>query len=748
MKLRSEETIAEGLKRLAREELDDASGYLAGGPANDLPRRVHEARKCLKKARATLRLVRKEVGEEFFARENERMRNAGRLLSPAREATVAVNTLTDLVGRGGLGATDLRPLHAVLAQRRELAHRELEEGEQGLRRAAAQVAEARAMVDAWPIGRVDAKAFEASLRKSYKRARKAWKKAYADPSPERFHELRKRCKYLWYYSRILEPSAPKELAAIEGITHEVSDLLGLDHDLADLGAAIGGRRGAAAGAALDSAERKRLRERLEAAIEQDRLRLQWRAVPLLRRLFAEKPKDFSTRLAVRFDTWRRELGTERIEWLTPSTAARIRRLIERKAGAGRSEQDRIREELRTWDVELSRWAEAVAGAGSGFRPEHFDELVERGVIRIGTAGDFDESTTLDGLHRLALDVGPNEASAISPIESAEPLAERGWDAGFWIVLDDTGIEGAIVAVGRRSTDYRWEAKRLAATSDGAPPTDDAEDCVRIGEWVYAFGSHYGSKEGPIERERQFVARFREADLARGELDLQVAGGDYRLHRLLNDALLDSGIELFPLADSARSALVGPASEEEAEEAADGRDPLVRPHDLAVNIEGCALRSRTGGVLIGLRFPTSAAGHPLIVELEDLHELFDPSPSLPTVKGVWECVNIGNAQVPAGIRGLAEGAGDVIEAITGNLDSAGKGSVLIDAHPEAALAPSAHFSLRMPANRRRGAASSELVREFHGRYRVEGVAHDPAGRTFYVIDDDERVELRFDEPAFA
>lgn len=732
MKLTDSETLPEGLKRIAREQLDDALAHLRGEAGDDDEERVHESRKSLKKARAVIRLVRKEVGSEVYERENERFRDIGRVLAPVRDAQVFVATLDDLVDSGVVGSAETRPLRQALERHRQQTRERVIDREDGFARAEAEIVEGRAMIDAWPIDRVDSDAFRKSLHKTYKRGCEAFGAAYEDPSPKRFHELRKRVKYLWYYSRFLKPAASDEIGALKTWTDAAGDALGLDHDLAELG------RAAAEQPGVDA----ELLERLDRAIAQRRLELQWRALPLLRRIYSESPKSLSRRIAARFDAWRFELDPAPLIWLTPERADRVRELLARKENAESGDQEAIRAELRAAGIELSELAGYVAGAGAGFRAEHFDELVGRGLIRVGGPSDFGRPAPVDRLFSADVEIGPNEASGICPIDSEKALSAKDWDLGFWVVLDEAAVEDAIIAVGRCADGSGWQAERLPVAGNGHPPTDDGEDCVRIGEWIYVLGSHYGSKEGPLERERQYVARFREAQLGDGRVDLQVAQTEFRLHELINDALDAADLELFPLAPDTRGALVGDAAAGEREAAGELEDHLDY-EQLPINIEGCAIRPDNGGVLLGLRFPTSADGHPLLVELDDLAALFEGG--LPTAKGVWEVRGVGSRWVPAGVRGMADGEDGSIELLTGNLDSAGKGSVLIDAHPEAALARSAHFRLRLPGNRRGGTIEAEPVREFPGMMRVEGVAHDPVGRTFYVIDEEEQVDLRYSEP---
>jgi len=58
---------------------------------------VHSARKALKCARATLRLLRGVIGEGRYATENGRLRNAARPLSRVRDAKILLDTARKLL---------------------------------------------------------------------------------------------------------------------------------------------------------------------------------------------------------------------------------------------------------------------------------------------------------------------------------------------------------------------------------------------------------------------------------------------------------------------------------------------------------------------------------------------------------------------------------------------------------------------------------------------------------------------------
>src|SRR5207247_1571238 len=86
-----------GVARIARREMDTALEQLSEAPDGPGDEAVHEARKCFKKIRAVLRLVRPEIGEVVYERENTWFRDAGRPLTEVRDAKILVESLDKLV---------------------------------------------------------------------------------------------------------------------------------------------------------------------------------------------------------------------------------------------------------------------------------------------------------------------------------------------------------------------------------------------------------------------------------------------------------------------------------------------------------------------------------------------------------------------------------------------------------------------------------------------------------------------------
>ena len=141
----------------------------------------------------------------------------------------------------------------------------------------------------------------------------------------------------------------------------------------------------------------------------------------------------------------------------------------------------------------------------------------------------------DGLHRLELNLHPNEASGLLTVEDEPLLEAHGWELAFWAVLDEGEIEDCVAIIGhRRGADIAegWEIERLHAEPLGdAGKTEDAEAVARHGGWIYIFGSHFGSKDGPLQPKRGFVARFREADVGHASEDpaMEISREAFLLH---------------------------------------------------------------------------------------------------------------------------------------------------------------------------------------------------------------------------
>jgi CYTH domain-containing protein/CHAD domain-containing protein len=294
-RLLADEDAAAGVRRVIASRLEKAAERLREPLDGDaLAEGIHGARKDLKKARAALRLVREELGEETFKRENHALRDAARMLSASRDAEVKLETLAALV-EGGAG--DVPPGPAALWRDALAADRDRTvEGEGDQIDAAVEAIDAvAARAPEWPLRHTGWKLLSPGLDTAYTEGRDAFEALPARPSFEGVHDLRKRGKDLWYQLRLLGDAWPAVLEPTAEEIHEFTDLLGDHHDLSVLGEDLEGRE------EIGSAHKNVLRELI--AAEQHALLID--ALSLGERVYAEKPGPFGRRLRAYWRAWRR-----------------------------------------------------------------------------------------------------------------------------------------------------------------------------------------------------------------------------------------------------------------------------------------------------------------------------------------------------------------------------------------------------------------------------------------------------------
>ncbi len=343
-----------------------------------------------------------------------------------------------------------------------------------------------------------------------------------------------------------------------------------------------------------------------------------------------------------------------------------------------------------------------------------------------------------------LDLYPNEASDLAVAPGGLVAL---YDQTFVTVLDEGVIEESIAILGHRGDNpfEGWEAQRLRLSATvHAGRTEDAEACDFYGDHLYVFGSHFGSKDGPLEARRAWVARVAKADLPAAvggkQSPVEIARNRFTLHRAINDRLRESGLALRELGPRARERLILRTIEraEKKQKAWAGR---VRVDDQPINIEGmCFLAD--GTLLLGLRYPVTAGGEPILVELTDIEAFFADPGAPPALGAVWTLECEGSPDDPVGIRALHRSPDDRVHAIVGSLDALGKDSALVADHPAAGQAHCEHWAMRLPEHRGGGGVECRKIHSFPGERSVEGLAKMPSGPFLYVVDRDHNVHLRF------
>jgi CHAD domain-containing protein len=241
--LHPHEPLGPGVLRVATGLLDAVLDRIEAG-TGDRSEDVHQIRTGLKRLRALVRLVEPAMTKRAAAAELEVFRDAGRHFAAARDGYILVHTLetlsTDL--RRGDGHPVLRATIGRLREENAAAVAAiLDERDAGSRAVVAGLREARQRwatgTDGLLAGGLVPDELVAGFRRTYRRGRKALERARAGTTAENLHAWRRRVKDLDYQLEIIGPIAP-EVAHLEEPIGTLAGLLGEDHDLAGLKAAV------------------------------------------------------------------------------------------------------------------------------------------------------------------------------------------------------------------------------------------------------------------------------------------------------------------------------------------------------------------------------------------------------------------------------------------------------------------------------------------------------------------------------
>jgi len=288
------ESVAQGIRRVSLEQTVKAAQQL--GEDVDLAEGIHNARKSFKKSRSLLRLVRRGLGEELYQAQNQWLREAKNRLSSARDAEAMVETFDKLADR--YQAVGECPVFATvresLVDRRNDVAGESPEVVHTARETAESLRSLAHGIEDWALSGDDFEVLAPGFQRTYRRGRKAMRKAYRHPSDENFHEWRKRVKDHWYHCRLLRNTWPATMKPRIANLTRLSDALGDDHDLGILCHAL---HATAQGLDGDVDTLSCL-----AQSRQDELRQEARTLGA--RLYAEKPKRLAATLGAYWRAWK------------------------------------------------------------------------------------------------------------------------------------------------------------------------------------------------------------------------------------------------------------------------------------------------------------------------------------------------------------------------------------------------------------------------------------------------------------
>jgi CHAD domain-containing protein len=301
-RLRIDERVADGIRRIARGQLQDARDDLDATPSRRIGEAVHATRKRLKRLRACARLARDAIGEATYEHENTALRMAGRRISAQRDAAVLVQTLDALTDR----FADELTRDATTALRERLVHERkaaaaslaADDDDGPIAAVRADIEAALARTPTWTFERDGFRALSPGLRRIYRRGRAAMRTAHGEPTPEHVHEWRKRVKDLWYAAEIVRCARPKRLRRVARRAHKLSGVLGDHNDLHVLRTYVQTHPQCFA--------EEVHRQALLAVIDRRAARLREKAFARGAKLYAQKPKRFVRRIE---HGWRRHAAS-------------------------------------------------------------------------------------------------------------------------------------------------------------------------------------------------------------------------------------------------------------------------------------------------------------------------------------------------------------------------------------------------------------------------------------------------------
>lgn len=301
--LRPGEPPAAGLQRMALGQIDIAIEQLEGtatASPTAAAKSVHETRKALKRLRALLRLLRHELGEDTFAREDAAVRDIARSLSGARDAEVMLATLDSLIKRHPRKLArhkGVRKLRRELSEeQRRMTARTL--GDSATRaRVIADLGALRSRVSRWSPPGDGMELVQVGLRGLYAQGRRRFRDAKRRKGKDiqSMHRWRKRVKDLRYVAEMLERDsrAKGKRRAVDARLRRVAkradllgETLGEDHDLAVLAERV-----------RSGPKRRGARKTLLKLIARRRRELRRAALRDGKRLYRRSPREFVRRLS-------------------------------------------------------------------------------------------------------------------------------------------------------------------------------------------------------------------------------------------------------------------------------------------------------------------------------------------------------------------------------------------------------------------------------------------------------------------
>jgi CHAD domain-containing protein len=310
-RLRPDESVARGLRRLARKELGKTRDAL-GRASPPRAEAIHEARTRIKKVRAIVELIDADRGDGLSGCK-KRLRAINRTLSCLRDADAMVEILTTLRQRD----RQLLDEHTFARIKRRLSSRKraaMEEAEQNSawQEVDADLGKLRRAAKDWQPAHRGFRAIAAGIRASHRRGRKAMARARKSQDAVDFHEWRKAIKALWYHLRLVEQSDRRVRQDVKTL-YRAERWLGDDHNLVVLCAELS-KDDTLCGDRI-------VADRLRLAADRYQCELRTKATKSLQKFYGRKSRGYVRGIARAWQRWRHGGRTRSGQSTRPRAAA-------------------------------------------------------------------------------------------------------------------------------------------------------------------------------------------------------------------------------------------------------------------------------------------------------------------------------------------------------------------------------------------------------------------------------------------
>jgi len=228
--LTKKEPISMCLDSKLHHELD-AMQQLAANPSIDMPLKIHECRKHIKKTRSVVRMIKPAINKDTWKMLNPALRNSGKALRELRELDAHLECIANLMEKTDK-TTGKDSLQAIYTHLNKMYAYDLTQSEDALYKSITSAVSAQLLLKELNYKAITIDILLKGISLSYRRCRRLCRSLNTDSPTTSLHEWRKCAKDLRYQIAAIAEAWPAMLNTLESEIHTLTDFLGRAHDLA------------------------------------------------------------------------------------------------------------------------------------------------------------------------------------------------------------------------------------------------------------------------------------------------------------------------------------------------------------------------------------------------------------------------------------------------------------------------------------------------------------------------------------